>query len=118
MTPVGVFFSAQIPTADFLRPLCQQLQSVPKSKFRQKSNQEKAAASKLRMEKRGEKLDLAKDLMKKAEDKGVKLLLPVDTVCADHFAADARPLLCRPSMPSIRNRPSGSSGDFWTLWSC
>ena len=31
-------------------------QSVPKSKFRQKSNQEKAAASKLRMEKRGEKL--------------------------------------------------------------
>ena len=25
MTPVGVFFSAQIPTADFLRPLCQQL---------------------------------------------------------------------------------------------
>ena len=31
-------------------------QSVPKSKFRQKSNQEKAAASKLRMEKRGEKV--------------------------------------------------------------
>ena len=36
-------------------------QSVPKSKFRQKSNQEKAAASKLRMEKRGEKLDRAKE---------------------------------------------------------
>ena len=37
-------------------------QSVPKSKFRQKSNQEKAAASKLRMEKRGEKLDRAKEM--------------------------------------------------------
>ena len=40
-----------------------------------------------------DKLDLAKDLMKKAEDKGVKLLLPVDTVCADHFAADATPVV-------------------------
>ena len=40
-----------------------------------------------------DKLDLAKDLMKKAEDKRVKLLLPVDTVCADHFAADATPVV-------------------------
>ena len=40
-------------------------QSVPKSKFRQKSNQEKAAASKLRMEKRGEKLERAKDKLAK-----------------------------------------------------
>ena len=40
-------------------------QSVPKSKFRQKSNQEKAAASKLRMEKRGEKLDRAKKKLAK-----------------------------------------------------
>ena len=40
-------------------------QSVPKSKFRQKSNQEKAAASKLRMEKRGEKLDRARDRLAK-----------------------------------------------------
>lgn len=39
-----------------------------------------------------DKLDLARDLIKKAEDKGVKLLLPVDTVCADHFAADAAPV--------------------------
>ena len=31
MTPVSVFFSAQIPIADFQRPLCQQLQSVQKS---------------------------------------------------------------------------------------
>ena len=40
-------------------------QSVPKSKFRQKSNQEKAAESKLRMEKRGEKLDRAKEKLAK-----------------------------------------------------
>ena len=40
-------------------------QSVPKSKFRQKSNQEKAAASKFRMEKRGEKLDRAKEKLAK-----------------------------------------------------
>ena len=36
-------------------------QNVHKSKFRQKSKQEQAAASKLRMEKRGEKLERAKD---------------------------------------------------------
>ena len=36
-----------------------------------------------------DKLDLANDLKKKAADKGVKLLLPVDTVIADRFAADA-----------------------------
>ena len=36
-----------------------------------------------------DKLDLAKSLVEKAESKGVKLLLPVDTVVADRFAADA-----------------------------
>ena len=36
-----------------------------------------------------DKLDLARDLKKKAADKGVKLMLPVDTVIADRFAADA-----------------------------
>ena len=40
-----------------------------------------------------DKLDLAKDLMAKAEAKGVNLLLPIDTVCADHFAADATPVV-------------------------
>ncbi len=40
-----------------------------------------------------DKLDLANDLIKKAQDKGVKLLLPVDTVCADKFAADATPVV-------------------------
>ena len=36
-----------------------------------------------------EKVDYCKDMMKKAEEKGVKLLLPVDTVIADKFAPDA-----------------------------
>lgn len=40
-------------------------QSVHKSKFRQKSKQEQAAASKLRMEQRGEKLEKAKDKLAK-----------------------------------------------------
>lgn len=40
-----------------------------------------------------DKLDLANDLLKKAQDKGVKLLLPIDTVCADKFAADATPVV-------------------------
>ena len=34
--------------------------------------------------------DYANDMVKKAADKGVKLLLPVDTVVADAFAPDAR----------------------------
>ncbi len=33
------------------------------------------------------------ELLKKAEEKGVKIHLPVDTVAADHFAADAEPVL-------------------------
>lgn len=40
-------------------------QKVPKSKFRTKSQQERTAASKLRMEKRGEKLDAAKKKLAK-----------------------------------------------------
>ena len=33
--------------------------------------------------------DYANEMVQKAKDKGVKLLLPVDTVCGDAFAADA-----------------------------
>lgn len=40
-------------------------QNVPKSKFRHKSQQEQTAASKLRMEKRGEQLDAARDTQAK-----------------------------------------------------
>ena len=38
-------------------------------------------------------MDLALGLIKKAEEKGVKLLLPIDTVCGDHFGADAEPVV-------------------------
>ncbi|NJP41427.1 triose-phosphate isomerase [Oscillospiraceae bacterium HV4-5-C5C] len=36
-----------------------------------------------------DKLELAKALLEKAQQKGVNVLLPADTVIADHFAADA-----------------------------
>jgi 3-phosphoglycerate kinase len=36
-----------------------------------------------------DKVELAKELMKKAQEKGVKMLLPVDTVIADEFKVDA-----------------------------
>lgn len=34
-------------------------------------------------------IDYARDMMKKAEEKGVKLLIPLDNVCADAFSNDA-----------------------------
>ena len=59
----------------------------------------------------------ALDMLKKAEDKGVKLLLPVDTVCADDFAPDAN------SQGRIQvRRDPGWHGWVWTSarrpWSC
>ncbi len=36
-----------------------------------------------------DKIDLAKDLLKKAKDKGIKILLPLDHVCAKEFKEDA-----------------------------
>ncbi len=36
-----------------------------------------------------DKIDLAKEILAKAEAKGVKFLLPVDNMCADAFAEDA-----------------------------
>lgn len=48
-----------------------------------------------------ESIDLAKELMKKAEDAGVKLLLPVDTVCAKEFDNDSESgVFDRDSIPS------------------
>jgi len=41
-----------------------------------------------------DKLDLAKELMDKAEKKGVKFLLPVDNRCAEKFAEDSEVILC------------------------
>ena len=43
----------------------QNVPKSPKSKFRHKSQQEQTAASKLRMEKRGEKLEKAKEKLAK-----------------------------------------------------
>lgn len=53
-------------------------QNVPKSKFRQKSQQEQTAAAKLRMERRGEKLDKARETL--AKQKPPKKPSPVKTV--------------------------------------
>ena len=39
-----------------------------------------------------DKLDYALEMIQKAKDKGVQLLLPVDTVCAKEFKADAEPV--------------------------
>ncbi len=40
-----------------------------------------------------DKIDYAKDMMKKAEEKGVNFLLPSDNLCAAEFSADAEPVL-------------------------
>ena len=38
-------------------------------------------------------LDYCNDMTAKAKEKGVKLLLPVDTLCAKEFSAEAEPVL-------------------------
>ena len=38
-----------------------------------------------------ESFDYCRQLLEKAQEKGVKIHLPVDTIAADHFAADATP---------------------------
>ncbi|EQH94272.1 phosphoglycerate kinase [Clostridioides difficile] len=40
-----------------------------------------------------DKVEYAKEMMEKANNKGVNLLLPVDVVMADHFAPDATPIV-------------------------
>ena len=40
-----------------------------------------------------DRLDYCKEMMAKAKEKGVKFLLPVDTLCAAEFSADAEPQL-------------------------
>ena len=48
-----------------------------------------------------DRLEYAADMLKKADEKGVKFLLPTDHVAADHFAADATPItLCTTSIPA------------------
>ncbi|MTK13388.1 MAG: phosphoglycerate kinase [Clostridiaceae bacterium] len=52
-----------------------------------------------------DKVDYAKEMMDKAEAKGVKLLLPVDNVVADKFAADATAIVTED-----QNIPEGHMG--------
>jgi len=40
-----------------------------------------------------DKLEYAKDMMQKAESKGIKFLIPVDHIVADKFSADAKPVV-------------------------
>ena len=47
-----------------------------------------------------DKIDYAKDMLAKAEAKGVKFLLPVDNVCAAEFSADAEPVLVDGNIPA------------------
>ncbi|MBQ9686514.1 MAG: phosphoglycerate kinase [Oscillospiraceae bacterium] len=47
-----------------------------------------------------DRIDYAKDMIAKAEAKGVKFLLPVDNFCASEFSADAEPVLCEGDIPA------------------
>lgn len=47
-----------------------------------------------------DKVNLAKELMDKAKAKGVKMLLPLDTVCADAFKNDANMLTSENGVPA------------------
>lgn len=52
-----------------------------------------------------DRVDYSKDMLKKAEEKGVKLLLPVDNIVADKFSADAAPVVTED-----QNIPEGFMG--------
>jgi len=41
-----------------------------------------------------DKLDYAREMIARAEERGVKLLIPTDALTAEEFSADAAPLLC------------------------
>ncbi len=46
-----------------------------------------------------ERVDYAKEMMAKAEAKGVKFILPIDNLCAAEFSADAEPVLVDANIP-------------------
>ena len=46
-----------------------------------------------------DRVDYAREMMAKAEAKGVKLLLPIDNVCAAEFAKDAEPVVTGEDIP-------------------
>lgn len=39
-------------------------------------------------------IGLARELLDEAKKKGIRILLPSDTICADEFSADAKPVIC------------------------
>ena len=47
-----------------------------------------------------DRIDYAKDMIAKAEAKGVKFLLPVDNLCAAEFSAEAEPVLVDGDIPA------------------
>ena len=47
-----------------------------------------------------DRIDYAKEMIAKAKEKGVQLLLPVDNLCAKEFSADAEPVLCEGDIPA------------------
>lgn len=53
----------------------------------------------------GDKIDLAKELMKKAADKGIKMLITIDSVVADTFSNDTKTMLVE-----TNNIPNGFGG--------
>ncbi|MBW8383066.1 MAG: phosphoglycerate kinase [Youngiibacter sp.] len=52
-----------------------------------------------------DRVDYSKEMMKKAEEKGVRLLLPVDNIVADKFSAEAAPVVTED-----QNIPDGFMG--------
>ena len=52
-----------------------------------------------------DKLDLARDIMKKAKEKGVNLVLGTDCIAADSFSNDAKTMVC-----SVMDIPDGWEG--------
>ena len=56
-----------------------------------------------------DKLDVAREILAKAEEKNVKLILPVDTVAADDFNENANTIICAPNLAGtvVWNGPVG-----------
>ena len=46
-----------------------------------------------------DRLDYAREMIAKAEEKGVKFMLPVDNICAKEFSADAEPVQVEGNIP-------------------
>lgn len=58
-----------------------------------------------------DKIELAKNLVKMAKEKGVELILPVDVLAADKFAPDANVKKC-----SASEIPDGEDWEWMRVW--